>query len=463
MNFDNAFEKDSRVAIRIQTPMPDFDNKVGGLNPAGMDVGGINDKVDAVKEKMINDFLEPFMDAGLITLRGKTHDTAEFIVNNAADQDRIVQTAQSIGFLMNDAGKKAAQQRIQQTQQSAQVMPQEFAQQSFKQLGIEPPKRQQGGGNPMAAMMGSGGMPQQQPQQQQRPEVGMPGKGMQPRPQQADAPTQRMRNLQKLMVSGGLEPTKEPSKTGIGTISDPKVARYMITAIFNGNPQTTGERIHKDLRNRYRLMSGGIDNSAGDGTFKLEFSTKDEKVANELVNYIKQKFADDLELVLTNREDLEIASQKKQGLDPRTGKPLGQQQGGGMMGGLDPRGMMGMGALGEEKRNTLRTALRNLNKKYDEEEMDTAGIDNIMTTTDVNTPGGFEQRGFSWEDFLCQLFPQICSGGDIAGTGTNPDDPEAPGEDSADDDVPDADTPGLYPAMTGDPDQEREDPDERKP
>ena len=109
MNFDNAFEKDSRVAIRIQTPMPDFDNKVGGLNPAGMDVGGINDKVDAVKEKMINDFLEPFMDAGLITLRGKTHDTAEFIVNNAADQDRIVQTAQSIGFLMNDAGKKAAQ------------------------------------------------------------------------------------------------------------------------------------------------------------------------------------------------------------------------------------------------------------------------------------------------------------------------------------------------------------------
>ena len=56
MNFDNAFEKDSRVAIRIQTPMPDFDNKVGGLNPAGMDVGGINDKVDAVKEKMINDF-----------------------------------------------------------------------------------------------------------------------------------------------------------------------------------------------------------------------------------------------------------------------------------------------------------------------------------------------------------------------------------------------------------------------
>ena len=150
------------------------------------------------------------MDAGLITLRGKTHDTAEFIVNNAADQDRIVQTAQSIGFLMNDAGKKAAQQRIQQTQQAAQVMPQEFAQQSFKQLGIEAPKQQQGGGNPMAAMMGGGGMPQQQPQQQlqqqQRPEVGMPGKGMQPRPQQADAPTQRMRNLQKLMVSGGLEP-----------------------------------------------------------------------------------------------------------------------------------------------------------------------------------------------------------------------------------------------------------------
>ena len=64
-----------------------------------------------------------------------------------------------------------------------------------------------------------------------------------------------------------------------------------------------------------------------------------------------------------------------------------------------------------------------------------------------------EQRGFSWEDFLCQLFPQICSGGDIAGTGSNPDDPEAPGEDSADDDVPDADTPGLYPAMTGNPDE----------
>jgi len=460
MNFDNAFEKDSRVAIRIQTPMPDFDNKVGGLNPAGMDVGGINDKVDAVKEKMINDFLEPFMDAGLITLRGKTHDTAEFIVNNAADQDRIVQTAQSIGFLMNDAGKKAAQQRIQQTQQSAQVMPQEFAQQSFKQLGIEAPKQQQqGGGNPMAAMMG-GGMPQQQPQAQQQPEVGMPGKGMQPRPQQADAPTQRMRNLQKLMVSGGLEPTKEPSKTGIGTISDPKVARYMITAIFNGNPQTTGDRIHKDLRNRYRLMSGGVDNSAGDGTFKLEFSTKDEKIANEIVNYIKQKFADDLELVLTNREDLEIASQKKQGIDPRTGKQLGQQQGG-MMGGLDPRGMGGGGALGEEKKNTLRTALKNLNTKYNEEEMDSAGIDNIMTTTDVNTPGGFEQQEFNWEDFLCQLFPQACGGNtDITGTGS---DPEAPGEDSADDDVPDADTPGLYPGMTDDPNQEKEDPDERNP
>ena len=124
------------------------------------------------------------------------------------------------------------------------------------------------------------------------------------------------------------------------------------------------------------------------------------------------------------------------------------------MGGLDPRGMMVWVHWVKRKRNTLRTALRNLNKKYDEEEMDTAGIDNIMTTTDVNTPGGFEQRGFSWEDFMSTL-PQICSGGDIAGTGSNPDDPEAPGEDSADDDVPDADTPGLYPAMSGDPDQEK--------
>ena len=132
------------------------------------------------------------------------------------------------------------------------------------------------------------------------------------------------------------------------------------------------------------------------------------------------------------------------------------------MGGLDPRGMMGMGALGEEKRNTLRTALRNLNKKYDEEEMDTAGIDNIMTTTDVNTAGGFTQQGFSLEDFFCQFFG-ICGDIDVAGTGSNPDDPEAPGENSGDDDVPDADTPGLYPAMTGNPDQEKEDPDERKP
>ena len=82
MNFDNAFEKDLRVAIRIQTPMPDFDNKVGGLHPAGMDVGGITDKVAAVKEKMLNDFLEPLMDAGLIILRGKSHDTASFIVKN---------------------------------------------------------------------------------------------------------------------------------------------------------------------------------------------------------------------------------------------------------------------------------------------------------------------------------------------------------------------------------------------
>jgi hypothetical protein len=84
-----------------------------------------------------------------------------------------------------------------------------------------------------------------------------------------------------------------------------------------------------------------------------------------------------------------------------------------------------------------------------------------MTTTDVNTPGGFEQQEFSWEDFLCQLFPQMCGGGtDITGTGS---DPEAPGEDSADDDVPDADEPGLYPGMTDDPNQEKEDPDERNP
>ena len=451
MNFDNAFEKDSRVAIRIQTPMPDFDNKVGGLNPAGLDVGGITDKVDAVKEKMLNDFLEPLMDAGLIVLRGKSHDTAEFIVKNPADQEKIVQTAQTIGFLLNDAGEKAAQQRIQQTQQAAQVMPQEFAQQSFQQLGIEPPKQQQqGGGNPMAAMMGGGGMPQQQPQpqQQQRPEVGMPGKGMQPRPQQADAPTQRMRNLQKLMVSGGLEPTKEPSKTGLGTISDPKIARYMITAIFNGNPTTDGERIHKDMRNRFRLMAGGIDNSAGDGTFSLNFSTKDESRANELVNYIEAKFKDNLEMILTNREDLEIASQKKQGLDPTTGKPLGQQQqGGGMMPG------MGIGGMSEERALPLR-----LNPRVDgsEEEGDAAPpppSNEPLMTSNVNTAGGFTQHGFSWEDFFCEFFGICGDDINIEDDGTDPDGPA-----DGDDDIPDADTPGLYPAM-GFP--KGEEPDER--
>ena len=453
MNFDNAFEKDSRVAIRIQTPMPDFDNKVGGLNPAGMDVGGITDKVDAVKEKMLNDFLEPLMDAGLIILRGKSHDTASFIVKNPADQEKIVQTAQTIGFLLNDAGKKAAQQRIQQTQQAAQVMPQEFAQQAFQQLGIEPPKQQQGGGNPLAAMMGGGGMPQQQPQQQQRPEVGMPGKGMQPRPQQADAPTQRMRNLQKLMVSGGLKPTDKPSKSKLGLISDPKIARYVITAIFNGNPTTDGERIHKDMRNRFRLMAGGIDNSAGDGTFSLNFSTRDESRANEILNYIKTKFKDNLEMVLTNREDLEIASQKKQGLDPTTGKPLGQQQqGGGMMGGMMPG--MGIGGMSEERALPLR-----LNPRVDgsEEEGDAAPpppTSNPLMTSNVNTPGGFEQPDFDFEGLFCQLFPQLCDGGeiDVEGDGTETD-PDGPAD--GDDDIPDADTPGLYPAMTGNPNQKR--------
>ena len=69
MNFDNAFEKDSRVAIRIQTPMPDFDNKVGGLNPAGMDVGGINDCEPGIGQALASDIvqhIESILSRGLI-------------------------------------------------------------------------------------------------------------------------------------------------------------------------------------------------------------------------------------------------------------------------------------------------------------------------------------------------------------------------------------------------------------